>query len=141
MRCYLSGLLAWLCDEYGEKLVTDVGSDDIGSFMRRHETKGRPYNNLRGLLVVFWRWCQRENFYPRQAELPTAKLEMKTEFDEEPEVFLPAQLQLLLEKLKPETRAHDWVMLGAFFGLRAAEVLRPEGVDLQVTHGVIEVKA
>jgi len=138
---YMNTRLNWLTEDFGDKAITEVSYEDVKNWIRKRGTKGRAYNNLRGLLVTLWRWCQKEGYFPTNEVVPPAKLDTKDEFDEEATVFAPDQLKSLLDKLDDGSRAKDWVMLGAFFGLRVAEVLRLLASDIHLEHKVIEVKA
>ncbi|MDR2462444.1 MAG: hypothetical protein LBD30_01540, partial [Verrucomicrobiales bacterium] len=101
--------------------------------------RGRGFNNARGALVTFWRWAQACGHVPDEKRTPFDAVQKKRETDGEVTVYSPAQLARLLELA--DARARAFVFLGAFFGLRSAEIMRLTGANIDLTHGVIEVAA
>jgi integrase len=76
--------------------------------------------DLRGSLVSFWRWCQREGIAGNDPvtvaeRLPNPKLGNNTR-----RVLEPKELEAIFGHILPEWRA--WAVLGAFAGLRPEEI-------------------
>ncbi|MDR1190124.1 MAG: hypothetical protein LBK60_00480 [Verrucomicrobiales bacterium] len=112
---------------------------ELAKRLRGLAWRGRGFNNARGLMVTFWRWAQGCGHVPDEKRTPFDVVPKKRETDGEVTVFSPAQLARLLELA--DVRARAFVFLGAFFGLRSAEIARLTGADIHLEHRVVEVAA
>jgi site-specific recombinase XerD len=137
-KAFIRQNLGKLSNEFGDGQMAESAEVMVG-WLRKNKFNGRGFNNLRGLLITFWRWCQKEGITERDATTPFDRVDLKKETNEEITVLSPLQLHWLLHGLGDDVLT--WVRLGAFYGLRAAEIERLEGHDVDLAHGVIEVAA
>jgi integrase len=87
------------------------------------------------VLRTLFRLAQRQHYYPREID-PFDGIEFDYDDDSEIEIFAPDELSRLLRVARPELV--PFLAIGAFAGLRHAEIARLDWSDIKADH--IEVK-
>jgi integrase len=97
---------------------------------------GRNRFNSQRLIRTLLKWAQKRGHLTPGA-LPTDALDFAAPLDGDIEIFTPAELRKILDAAKPQML--PYVALGAFAGLRTAEIQRLDWSDLKLDRGFIEV--
>lgn len=115
-----------------------VLSAEIQDYLRGLKLSGRSKNNTRKAVSVLFSYAQSRGYLPKGMteadDLPLAK-----ENHGPVGIFTPTEMASLLEKAEPDLV--PYLAIGAFAGLRAAEILRLDWQEVDLEGGHIEVKA
>jgi integrase len=112
--------------------------DDVASFFDRLNLSPRSYNNFMRTLRTFFGFVQRHGWLSKEADL-LARVEKRSEKRGPVEIFAPKELTALFGSASGEVAPA--LALGAFAGLRSAEILRLDWRDIERHAGFIEVAA
>jgi Integrase len=119
--------------------VSNITTDDIDSWLKSLKgTSGRTKNNYRKALAVAFSFARKKGYLPRDKR---TEAEFSTRYEDkgsEIGVYSPQQLDILLTHI--ERRFVPFVAIGAFAGLRSAEICRLTWDDIRWQHGDIELK-
>ncbi len=119
-------------------LIGAVAGRDINDFVHGLDVEGRTKNNYRQAINVLFEFARKQKYLPRDHAVMD-EVEAAAEADFEIEIFRPDELRKLLthanEDLQPV------LAIGAFAGLRSAEIERLEWSEINLKDGFIEVKA
>lgn len=88
------------------------------------------------LLSAFFSWCKARGYC---AENPTREIEFRKEVETAIGILAPNELRRLLENADPQLLAY--VAIGAFAGIRKAELHRLDWSEIDLHDGFIEVTA
>ena len=132
-----------------QKPVATIGTRELEKWLDSRKATGRTRNNLRLAIVTLWRWARAQGYLPREVETEADRIGTAKDRGGEIGILSTAQLALLLrggkdtarEKAAPTSEAELFIALGAFSGIRTAELLRLEWRDILDARGVIEVGA
>ena len=120
--------------------VGDIQATDINRWlMDMKHTSGRTKNNYRSALATLLSFARQEGYLPRGVQ---TEAEFSKRYDGkggEIGVYTPDQLKTLLGNIEP--RLVPFVAIGAFAGLRTAEIVRLEWPEVRFSQNVIEIKA
>jgi integrase len=94
--------------------------------------------NYARLLRTLFKFAQSKKFVPKDVDLMDG-VDISFEDDGEIEIFTPAELSRILAGARPELI--PFLAIGAFAGLRHAEIKRLDWVEVDLERGFIEVKA
>ncbi len=122
------------------RFVGDIHATDINRWLSgmRH-VGGRTKNNYRAALATLLSFARQEGYLQRG--IPT-EAEFSARYDGrggEIGIYTAEKLRTLLFGL--ESRLMPFVAIGAFAGLRSAEIVRLEWQEIRFTQNVIEIKA
>jgi len=102
--------------------LTDIHAADLAAWWktRGKDLSAKRRKDIRGTLVSFWKWAQRQGIAGTDPvtvaeRLPTPKLG-----NHDRQILTPDELREILRNVSKEWRA--WVILGAFAGLRPEEI-------------------
>jgi len=120
-------------------LIANVTAEAINNYVHNmKQTSGRTKNNYIQAINVLFEFARKQRYVPRDFAV-IDEVEVAAEEDFEIEIFSPKELKLLLahcpEPLVPV------LVIGAFAGLRTAEIDRLDWSEVSVKSGHIEVKA
>ena len=120
--------------------VGDIHATDINRWLvgMRH-LSGRTKNNYRAALATLLSFGRQEGHLPRG--IPS-EAEFSSRYDGrggEIGIYTAEKLRILLFGL--ELRLMPFVAIGAFAGLRSAEIVRLEWQEIRFTQNIIEIKA
>jgi integrase len=120
--------------------VGDIHATDINRWLlgMRH-VSGRTKNNYRAALATLLSFARQEGHLPRGMQ---TEAEFSTRYDGrggEIGIYTPEELKTLLFNIQP--RLMPFIAVGAFAGLRTAEIVRLEWQEVRFAQNVIEIKA
>jgi integrase len=137
---YLSDL-RYRLGAFGQRFQCDVCSltpDDVAGFFADLRLSPRSCNNFLRTLRTFFTFAQRHGWLSKEADL-LSRVEERKEKPVPVEIFTPAELSELLDHAGNDLA--PCLVLAAFAGLRAEEILRLEWADIDRRPGFIEVGA
>ena len=117
--------------------IGDIKTADIDAWLAGMTVSGRTKNNYRNAVRTLFRFGRDKHYLPRQekteAEFSSRYSPAKTEIG----IYTNEQLEILLSRISP--RMLPVVAIGAFAGLRAAEISRLEWKHVRFEKNVIIV--
>jgi integrase len=123
---------------YGASEVHSLSHGDITRWLDRLKVSNRSRDNALRVLKTFLTFCQRQRFLPK-GELPTSDIERFTDNEEgEIEIFTPKEMRALLDVAGVDVL--PYLVLGAFAGIRTAEIKRLEWDDIDLVSGYITIQ-
>jgi integrase len=139
---YLADLrkrLTRFCQDFGNRSIASIAVDELDTWLRDLPLSPKSRANYRANIGVLFSYAEQRGIIDRNPIPRTAKPKL---IDRPPEIFAVDELQALLEAA---TRtAHDVVpmlAIGAFAGLREAEIQRLDWGEVDLARGHIEIKA
>ena len=119
--------------------VANITTDDIDLWLKSlNGTSGRTKNNYRSALGTLFSFARKKGHLPRGRQTEVEFSARYQDKGSEIGVYSPAELDILLTNI--ERRFVPFVAIGAFAGLRTAEILRLSWDDIRCHHGDIELK-
>jgi integrase len=112
--------------------------DDVAKFFDGLSLSPRSHNNFALALRTFFRFAQRHGWLSKEVDL-LERVERRSEKRVPVKIFTPSELATILGNASPLIA--PCLALGAFGGLRSAEILRLEWSDTERHPGFIEVAA
>ena len=103
----------------------------VADFLNGLEATGWTRWNHKRLLRTFFRYAQRQNLYPKNID-PFERDEVEFHDEGEVEIFTPTQIASILKTARPELT--PFLALGAFAGLRTAEIQRLDWGDIDLVN-------
>jgi integrase len=136
---YLADLrvrLARFNDVFGEKMIAAITPSEIDTWLRSLDLSSVTRNTFRRRLAVLFSFAARRGYL---AVNPIDNVDRAKEYSGEIEILTVTETTRLLECASFETLPY-WA-IGAFAGLRRAEIERLEWSEIDFDGGFIEVKA
>jgi len=119
--------------------ILHIKSDQIDGWLREKKMAPRTRNTVLTSIRTFFSWAKSRSYLPKN-ELTEAEAVAKVKVgDTDTQIFTPAQMRQLIEKA--DARFIPFLALGAFAGLRAAEIGRIEWSAINLERGIIEIRA
>jgi integrase len=122
--------------KFDGKMVATITSAEIDNWLRALPVGPTTRNNFRRTLVMMFNYAVR---YKYATDNPAAETEKAAEKDSPPGILTVQQTARLLEAASPELL--PYVAIGAFAGLRRAELERLDWSDVHFADNLIEVTA
>lgn len=124
------------CDDFGQRTVASFQTLEIDDWLRGLGLAPQSRNNFRTVLGVFFQYGVDRGYASANPVLKTAKAKV---VDSPVEILTPKQLKGLFEHA--HTELVPYLAIGAFAGLRPAEIARLDWSEVRLDRGLIEVKA
>ena len=118
--------------------LTSIASSQIGEYLRNLDVGARSKNNTRATIGAFFKFCKEQGWLARDHE----GIELVPKFKEpvtEITIFTPWEVTQFLNKAREEMV--PFLSIGAFAGLRSAEIERLDWNEVHLADKFIEVKA
>jgi integrase len=118
--------------------INEIAGGDIDTWLRSLDVSPRTRNNLRGSVQTLFSYAKAKGYLPKDNDemdaVPVAK-----DKGGDIEIFTPAEMAELLSNAP----AHlvPFLALGAFAGVRHAEIQRLGWEDIKLQDGIIEIRA
>jgi integrase len=131
--------LARFCADFGERKIASVTVEELDNWLRALPGSPKSRANYRANVGVLFSYAERRRMIDSNPILHTARPKLP---DNPPEIFSVDELAALLNAAS--TRAPDVVpmlAIGAFSGLRDAEIKRLDWSEVDQKRGHIEVKS
>ena len=141
-KVYLNDLrnrLATFCRDFGTRPIAGVTVDELDDWLRNLECGPKTRSNFRANISVLFGYAERRRMIDTN---PVARTSRPKLIDKAPEIFSVDELAALLNAA--QASASDVVpmlAIGAFAGLREAEIKRLDWAEIDLRRGFIEVKA
>jgi integrase len=139
---YLSDLqlrLRRFCRDFGEKPIAGITVEEIDNWLRDLEGSPKSRANYRANVAVMFSYATKRRMLDFNPVLHTAKPKL---IDNAPEIFAVDELRSLLEAAtRTAPDVVPMLAIGAFGGLREAEIQRLDWREIDLARGHIEIKA
>jgi integrase len=139
---YLADLrkrLARFCQDFGSQPIAAVATEQLDKWLRDLDCAPKTRANFRANIGVLFSHAERLGMIDRNPVLRTAKPKL---IDNPPDIFTVDELRTLLEgALRTAPDVLPMLAIGAFTGLRDAEIRRLHWSEINVQRGFVEVKA
>lgn len=132
----LSTRLGWFSEKYSERNLASITTTELEDWLRSLPVGAVSRNNYRRNLVGFFNHAMQRGWCPAN---PAVHVGIARENPAPIGILTPEQLSALLTNAGAETLPY-WAM-GAFAGLRSAELGRLEWKDVDFESGFIEITA
>jgi hypothetical protein len=141
-HAYLSDLkirLARFCRDFGNRPIASVTVEEIDNWLRSLEGSPKSRANYRANIGVLFSYATKRRMLETNPVLHTAKPKLP---DNPPEIFTVDELRALLDAAnRNATDVLPMLAIGAFAGLRDAEIKRLDWSEVDLARGHIEIKA
>jgi integrase len=117
--------------------IADITPQQISTWLRGLKLSGRTQHNFRAILTTLFRFAIDQGYLPEGRTAPE-RVKLRENDDGEIEIFSPAELRKILAVATAETL--PYLVLGAFAGIRTAEILRMTWEDVDLAAGFIELR-
>lgn len=118
--------------------VMSLSGRDIDAWLRELGVSPRTRNNLRNAIQTFFNFAKARRYLPKDHDELDAVAVAKARGGAI-EIFTPAEMRTLLNAAPPELV--PFLALGAFAGIRHAEIQRLDWADVRFEDGIIEIRA
>ncbi len=118
--------------------LTSIMSAQISEYLRKLDVGARSKNNTRATIGAFFKFCKEQGWLPRDHE----GIELVSKFKEpvtDITIFTPWEVTQFLTRARE--KMIPFLAIGAFAGLRSAEIERLDWNEVHVADKFIEVKA
>ena len=135
LRLYLKRF----CHDFGERPLAGIGPEELDNWLRSLPGSPKTRADYRANIGVLFSYAARRRMIDFNPITFTAKPKL---IDRPPEIFAVDELRALLEAAqREEPSLVPMLAIGAFAGLRDAQIKRLEWNEVDLTRGHIEVKA
>jgi integrase len=128
--------LARFTRDFGERPVRTITTNELDHWLHGLALAPQTINNFRARLSSLFSYGEKRSYLERN---PVTSIDKIKVVDKAPEIFTPDQIQTLLEAAPADLL--PILALGAFAGLRTAELLRLEWEAIDLPRGLINVAA
>lgn len=128
-------------DKFAARFHGDIGSvtgPDIDKWLRGLGVSPRTRNNLRNSARTLFEFAKAQWYLPKDHD-EMDSVAIAKDGDGEIEIYPPAEMAEMLSLAKSELV--PFLTLGAFAGIRHAEIQRLEWPDINFDKGIIDIKA
>jgi integrase len=132
LRCRLGIFAA----DFNGKMVSDISSSEIDTWLRSLRVSANTRNHYRRLIILAFNHAKRAGFVTANPAIDTAKAK---EVSGEIGIVSPTEAALLLSNATPDMVPYCAIAL--FAGLRCEEIKRLTWNEIDFESGLIEVKA
>jgi integrase len=118
--------------------LRSVTTSQLGDLLRNMDCSARSKNNARQTIGAFFKYCKERGWLPKDHD----GISMVPKFKEKAgdiEIFTPQEMANFLSYSRPEMV--PFLAIGAFAGLRSAEIERLDWSEVHLAERFIEVKA
>ena len=133
----LRATLKRFVEAFNETRLASVDAPAIKAFLDALPVKPRTRNNYRAAIGQVFNFAKFNRYLPKDFEAVERIAEYKT-VEEAIEIYTPSEISMLLNQA-PDTLI-PFLAIGAFAGLRHAEIVRLDWKDVSLTTGYITVQ-
>lgn len=138
-RRSLKHYLARMKRDFSEQPIADITTAQIDVWLREAHGNHTTKNSLRRILVTTFKWARQQGYLDQERKTAAERAITFHGSECAPAIFTPAELVKILavcpEKLLPH------IVIGAFSGIRSAEIERLDWREILWDRGFIEIKA
>lgn len=122
----------------GNSSISHITTAQVDAALRAAAGEHRTKNNMRNALVCLFRWAQEQDYLPPERKTVAERAMSFRGVERAPAIFTPEQMRKILVACSGNSLAH--VAIGAFAGIRTAEIGRLDWQDVLWDRGYIEIK-
>ena len=131
--------LARFCQDFGKRPIAAITVEEIEKWLNDLNYAPKSRAQYRANIGVLFSHAERREMIDKN---PVTRTEKPKLVDTSPEIFTPDELRSLLETASRQTAdVVPMLSIGAFAGLREAEIQRLDWSEVDTVRGHIEVKA
>ena len=131
--------LARFCADFGERQIAGITVEELDNWLRNLDCGPKSRANFRANVGVMFSYAERRRVIDRNPVLRTAQPKL---VDKPPEIFSVDELAALLHAaLSNAPDVVPMLAIGAFAGLREAEIKRLDWAEIDQRRGHIEIKS
>jgi len=119
--------------------ILHIKSHQIDEWLRKLGGAPRTRNSTHTSICTFFSWAKSASYLPKNEETEAEALSKVKTGDTETEIFTPAQMKTILDAATPEMI--PFIVLGAFAGMRAAEIVRIDWSAIDFKRKIIMIRA
>jgi len=119
--------------------ILHVKSHQIDEWLRQLGGAPRTRNSTHTSIRTFFSWAKSRSYLPKNDATEAEAVPKVKTGDTETEIFTPAQMRAVLAAATPEMV--PFIALGAFAGLRAAEIVRIDWSAIDLKRRIITIRA
>lgn len=124
--------------QLGAALIGDITTPDIDKFLISQTSGANTKNAIRRCIVTLFTWARDNGYLPQERKTAAERAMTFAMVDEAPAIWTPQEMRKLLTNCPHDLFPH--LVIGAFAGIRSAEIARLEWQDVLWDQGYIEVK-
>jgi integrase len=131
--------LSHFCRDFGDRTIAAVTVEELDNWLRNLPLSPKSRANYRANIGVMFSYAARRRMIDSNPILHTTKPKL---IDKAPEIFTVDELRSILEatsRIAPDVV--PMLAIGAFAGLREAEIQRLDWSEVDLARGHIEIKA
>jgi integrase len=132
----LRSRLGIFAEKFDGRIVATISGEEIGDWLNSLEVSATTKNHYRRLVILLFNFAVKRRF---ATDNPAVATEKSKEDDSPPGILTVTQTARLLESAAPELV--PFIAIGAFAGLRRAELERLDWKDIHFDDGLVEVTA
>jgi integrase len=135
----LKNMLAIFCRDFGQRPIAGITVEELDTWLRALPGSPKTRANFRANISVLFGYAAKRRMIDSNPTLHTERVKLQ---DNPPEIFTVDELQSLLEtaqRVAPDVL--PMLALGAFAGVRDAEIKRLHWSEVDLTRHHIEIKA
>ncbi|HEY2626093.1 MAG TPA: tyrosine-type recombinase/integrase [Candidatus Udaeobacter sp.] len=131
--------LTRFCEDFGERKIASIQVEELDNWLRDLPLSPKSRANYRANVGVLFSYAAKRRMIPINPIAHTAKPKV---VDKPPEIFSVDELRALLETAQhTEPDVVPMLAIGAFAGLRDAEIKRLDWKEIDLARGHIEITA
>lgn len=119
--------------------IASITTSDLEKWLGGMDISGRTKNNYKNAVTTAFIFAKQRGYLPRDRQTEAEFVGRFSEEAGEIGIYTPDQLKIFLMRIEP--RLLPVVAIGAFAGLRSAEITRLEWPEIRFDQHVIEIKA
>lgn len=119
--------------------ISDVVASEIEEWIASLDLGGVGQNATRAMVITLFRFARQKGYLPKDHATESEAVPIAKEKPSQIGIFTPEQMTTLLKHA--EERFRPYLAIGAFAGLRHAELMRLEWSDVKMSQSTIVVTA
>ncbi len=138
-RRSLRHYLTWLKRDFGPLPIADITTPQVDAWLRAANGNHTTKNNLRRIFVTLFKWSRDCGYLPQDRKTAPERAMTFSGAEPAPAIFTPDEMKKVLAACPANLLPH--IVIGAFSGIRAAEIERLDWSEILWDRGYIEIKA
>lgn len=128
-----------MCEQFGTVRISEVTTAGLRNWIASLGLSHRSRNNFRSCIVALFNFAKSRGYLPKQQPTEAEDLSKAKGAESPIGIFQPKEIAKLLEHA--DESLVPYLAIGAFAGLRTAEIQRLSWSEVKLTQGHIEVTA
>lgn len=131
--------LRWgkFCQSFGDRVISTIKAKEIDTFLANPEWAPRTKAHYRQAILMLFDYAKRKEYLDPDRDHQADKTEVIRVQESKLESWSVGEMRALLQNATPKTL--PWIVLGAFAGVRSAEIERMDWEDIDWNANLILV--